>query len=156
MATSAKQICVEDLPALVNIELGPTKPVLVSQDRIDGFARDTDDFQWIHTDPVRAAAGPFGSCIAQGFLTLALVSKFLHELIDVQDATAAINYGLNRVRFPSPIAAGDPLSATARVIDVRQNPRGVLLMATVVMTVEGAQKPACVAESLTLYPDGKL
>lgn len=156
MATSADSIRVADLPDLVNIELGPTQPVMVSQDRIDGFARDTDDFQWIHTEPVRAAAGPFGACIAQGFLTLALLSKFLHELIDVRDATAAINYGLNRVRFPSPVAVGDPLSATVRVIDVRQDPRGVLLTATVVMTAEGAQKPACVAESLTLYPDGQL
>jgi acyl dehydratase len=156
MATSAEEVRLAELPDLIGQSLGPTEPLAVTQERIEGFARETDDFQWIHTDPQRASAGVFGGTIAHGFLTLAFLSRFLHELIEVLDAPAAINYGLDRVRFPSPLPSGSSLQATAIVLDVRQDQRGVLLTARVTMTAVGADKPACVADSLTLYPGGLL
>lgn len=156
MATSAEGIRLAELPALIGQTLGPTAPVVVTQGRIDGFARETGDFQWIHTDPRRASAGIFGGTVAHGFLTLAFLSRFLHELIEVRDAPAAVNYGLNRVRFPSPLPSGSSLQATAAVLEVRQDQRGVLLTTRVTMAAAGAEKPACVAESLTLYPGGLL
>jgi acyl dehydratase len=145
-----------ELPALIGQRLGPTEPVVVTQERIDSFARETGDCQWIHTDPQRASDGIFGGTVAHGFLTLAFLSRFLHELIEVRDAPTAINYGLDRVRFPSPLPSGSSLRATAIVLGVRQDQRGVLLTARVTMAAVGADKPACVAESITLYPGGLL
>lgn len=156
MATSADVRWLADLPGMVGRLLGPGSGVEVTQERIDGFARDTDDFQWIHTDPVRAADGPFGATVAHGFLTLGLLSRFVGELLEVADAPAALNYGLDRVRFPSPLLSGSVLRATMEVLDVLQQARGVLLTARVTMTADGADHPACVAESLTLYPGGRL
>lgn len=156
MATSVESYRLGDLPGLIGVQLGPTRPVLISQERIDGFARDTEDFQWIHTDPERAARGPFGEAVAHGFLTLAFLSRFLGELIDVIDAPAAVNYGLDRVRFPAPLPAGSLLAATAEILDVHEDPRGVVLSARVTMTAVGGGRPACVAESVTLYPGGAL
>lgn len=151
MATSAKGVRLAELPALVGQTLGPTEPLVVTQERIDAFARETDDFQWIHTDPQRASAGMFRGTVAHGFLTLAFLSRFLRELIEVRDAPAAINYGLDRVRFPSPLASGSSLHATAMVLEVRQDQRGVLLATRVTMAAASADKPVCVADSLTLY-----
>ena len=156
MATSAESFRLAALPGLVGRTLGPGSAVLVTQERIDGFARDTDDFQWIHTDSARAADGPFGGTVAHGFLTLALLSRFIGELLDVTDAPAAVNYGLDRVRFPSPLPSGSAVRATVEVLEAAEQERGVLLTARVTMTADGAERPACVAESLTLYPGGRL
>jgi acyl dehydratase len=97
---------IADLEAAVGSELGPTEWLTVDQARIDGFANDTEDHQWIHVDAGRAAAGPFGATVAHGFLTLSLVPYFVNKLRSIEGARMGINYGLDRVRFPSPVRAG--------------------------------------------------
>ncbi|KRC51990.1 hypothetical protein ASE16_02685 [Leifsonia sp. Root227] len=156
MATFADGLTLAQLPGLVGVMLGPTGPVTLTQERIDRFAKVTDDFQWIHTDPNRAATGPFGGTVAHGFLTLSLLSRLLGELIDVRDAPTALNYGLNRVRFPRPARAGSVVRATAEILDAHQDSRGLMLEARVVMTADDNPKPVCVAESVTFYPAGEL
>jgi acyl dehydratase len=120
----------------------------VSQERIDAFAAATDDPQWIHTDPARAADGPFGSTVAHGFLTLALCVPLLNELLPVDGYAATINYGVNRVRFPAAVPSGSRIRAFARVERVDPVEGGEY--ATVTMTVEreGGDRPVCVAELL--------
>ncbi len=156
MATSGDSWALRELPKLVGTVLGPTHAVLLSQERIDAFARVTEDFQWIHTDPVRAALGHYGGTVAHGFLTLALRSRFFNELIHVRDAPAAVNYGLDQVRFPAPVPAGAAVRATVEVLGLRAEQRGVLLTTQVVMTADSGPKPACVATCVTLYPGGEL
>ncbi|MGE5690156.1 MAG: MaoC family dehydratase, partial [Pseudomonadota bacterium] len=97
------------------LELGPSAWREVSQERIDAFAAATDDPQWIHVDPVRAADGPFGTTVAHGYLTLALLVPFASELLPVEDAALTVNYGLNRVRFPAAVPSGSRIRARVRV-----------------------------------------
>jgi acyl dehydratase len=140
-----------DLPSLAGTELGPSRWLSVEQERIDTFAACTDDEQWIHTDPARAADGPFGVTVAHGFLTLALVIRLLGDVLRIEDATLGINYGLDRVRFPAPVPAGSRIRARFRVERVTEVAGG--LQATIVATVEreGGEKPVCVAELLLRY-----
>lgn len=134
-------------------ELGPTDWMEIGQERIDLFADATDDHQWIHVDPKRAADGPYGSTIAHGLLTLSLVPRFLHDLFRVDGVAMAINYGFNKVRFITPVQSGAKLRAHARIAEVTRLGQGV--QATVVTTVEidGAPKPAAVVESIVRYAD---
>jgi acyl dehydratase len=132
---------------LVGVELGPTGWLEVSQQRIDDFARATGDGQWIHTDPVRAAEGPFGATIAHGYLTLSLCAPLLSEaLTGLTGYGMRINYGTNRVRFPAPVPAGSRIRARVTVASVAEVPGGD--QAVVVATIErdGGEKPVCVAE----------
>ncbi len=131
----------------VGSTLGPTGWVEIGQDRIDAFAAATDDPQWIHTDPVRAAAGPFGTTIAHGYLTLSLLPALLGEVLET-GARLAVNYGLNRVRFPAPVPVGSRVRARFEVLAADELAEGVQL--TVVATVEreGGEKPVCVAEAV--------
>ena len=140
-----------EVPALVGEELGPSGWVEVGQDRIDEFAGGTEDGQWIHTDPERAAAGPFGTTVAHGFLTLSLVVPLWNELVAVPDARLTVNYGLNRVRFPAPVPAGSRVRGRFRIVDVAPVDGG--LQATIAATVdrEGEAKPVCVAELLLRF-----
>jgi len=131
--------------------LGPTDWLAVSQDRIDLFADATGDHQWIHVDPARAAASPFGATIAHGYLTLALCSWFLPRLFVVDDAEMAINYGVDRVRFPTPTLVGSRLRCEALLASVDLVPGGVQLRTRATLTAEGTDKPACVADLLTRY-----
>ncbi len=126
--------------------LGPSDWFEVGQDRIDAFARATDDFQSIHVDPEAAAAGPFGTTVAHGFLTLSLLVRFWNEVKPETDARIGINYGVNRVRFPAPVPAGSRIRGRFRVEAVEEVPGGV--QATIAASVEreGEEKPACVAE----------
>lgn len=140
-----------ELPTLVGRQLGPTAPVLVDQDRIDRFAHCTLDDQWIHVDPVRAAVGPFGTTIGHGFLTLSLLSHFFGELLAVDDAALAINYGLERVRFPAAVTSGSLLSATAEVRQVRPETGFTMVTTRVTMRAEGSEKPCCVADCVTRF-----
>lgn len=153
MAISAepRRLALADLELHVGVVLGPTAPLEVSQERINRFGDVTEDRQWIHIDPARAAAGPFGATIAHGFLTLSLVSWALDGLLVVPDAEGAINYGLDRVRFPSPVIAGSTVSATAEIGEVRREESRVFMKTRVVLTATGAAKPCCVADVLTLY-----
>ena len=143
-----------DLAGLVGQELGPSDWLVVDQERIDTFARATDDQQWIHTDPERAKDGPFGTTIAHGYLTLALVVPLFAQLLDVEDVTTKLNYGLGKVRFPSPVPNGSRVRLTATVAEVTVLPGGgVQLAFDAVVHVDGQSKPACVAQPVfRFYP----
>lgn len=121
----------------------------ITQERIDLFARATDDPQWIHTDPKRAATGPFGTTIAHGFLTLSLVVPLFEEALPLLEAYAlTVNYGLNRVRFIAPLPVGSRIRGRFRIESVEQVTGGE--QATVATTIErkGQERPVCVAETL--------
>jgi acyl dehydratase len=138
---------VSTLRDLVDVELGPTNWVEVSQARIDGFARATGDAQWIHTDPARAAEGPFGTTIAHGYLTLSLCAPFLSEaLAGLTGYGMGVNYGVNRVRFPAPVPAGSRIRARVTVASVDEVPGGDQAVVVVTVEREGGEKPVCIAE----------
>jgi acyl dehydratase len=121
----------------------------IEQERIDEFARATDDPQWIHTDPVRAAAGPFGATIAHGFLTLSLVVPLFEQALPTLDGyRLSVNYGLNRVRFPAPVPAGSRVRARFVVEDVEEVSGGEQARVAATIEREGQEKPVCVAEAL--------
>ncbi|MDL4774556.1 MULTISPECIES: MaoC family dehydratase [Thermomonosporaceae] len=124
----------------------------VTQDRIGLFADATDDHQWIHVDPGRAAGeGPFGGTIAHGYLTLSLVTVFMQEIFWIEGLTMAVNVGLNKVRFPGPVKAGATIRGGAELIDLKNSPAGKLATVRVKVEVEGERRAACVAETLSLY-----
>ncbi|MDO8307259.1 MAG: MaoC family dehydratase [Actinomycetota bacterium] len=134
-----------DLLEHVGRELGQSSWILVSQERVDLFAEATEDRQWIHVDRKRAAQGPFGGTIAHGFLTLSLLSALSCELINVTEAAMLINYGLNRVRFPSALPVGRAVCASGRLSSVDAFPGGVQLVVDVEINGERGGKPACAA-----------
>jgi len=127
---------------------GPTDWVEIDQRRIDLFAEATGDHQWIHVDPVRAQTGPFGGTIAHGYLTLSLLPSLLGELYTVENVAMGINYGLNKVRFPSPLPAGGRVRVSAVLTDVRRGQGYVEGVVTSTVEVDGSAKPACVAETV--------
>ncbi|GAB3681459.1 MaoC family dehydratase [Saccharopolyspora tripterygii] len=139
-----------EVKAALGDELGPTAPLVVTQERITAFADATGDHQWIHVDPERATAGPFGTTIAHGYLTLSLLPHFGQQLFHLDFGTARINYGLNKARFPSPVPSGSTVRAKATFIDLQEGPAGATLTTRYVIELDGATKPACVAESLVL------
>ena len=127
-------------------EFGPSSWVEVSQSRIDAFAEATGDHQWIHVDRERAAAGPFGTTIAHGYLTLSLLSAMSFEVVPAGEGGMAVNFGLNRVRFPAPVPAGSRVRATFRVDSVEDFDGGSQVTMTATVEREGGSKPVCVAE----------
>ena len=132
---------------VVGVELGPTDWLEVSQERIDMFAQATDDHQWIHVDPARAAEGPFGTTIAHGYLTLSLCAPLLSQaLAGLTDSSMGINYGTNKVRFPAPVPAGSRIRARATVVSVDDVPGGEQAVVVTTVEREGGEKPVCVAE----------
>jgi acyl dehydratase len=135
-----------NVPA-VGAVLGPTEWVPIDQSRIDAFAAATDDPQWIHVDPVRAAQGPFGTTIAHGYLTLALLPALLAEVLDT-GAGLTVNYGLNRVRFPAPVPVGSRLRARFEVLGAEDVPGGVQLTLAATIERDGGEKPVCAAEAV--------
>jgi acyl dehydratase len=141
---------VADLRASVGQELPPTPWVTIDQGRIDQFAAATDDHQWIHVDPERAADGPYGGTIAHGFLTLALLAPFFNQVIDPRDADLRVNYGLEKVRFTSAVPAGGRVRGRFTLTSVA--PRGDMLdvRTQVAVEIEGAERPAVVAELIIL------
>jgi acyl dehydratase len=133
------------------LELGPSAWREVSQERIDAFAAATDDPQWIHVDPERAASGPFGTTIAHGYLTLALLVPFASELLPVEGAELTVNYGLNRVRFPAPVPSGSRIRARCRVEAVEAVAGGTQVTLAATVEREGGEKPVCAAELVFRY-----
>ena len=133
-------------------DLPPGDWLEVTQERVDAFAQATDDFQWIHTDPERAAReSPFKKPVAHGFLSLSLLSKMLTDCIRVQSASMGVNYGLNRVRFPSPVPVGGRVRLLGRVSRIEAyTDRGLKITWDCTVEIEGADKPACVAEFVSL------
>jgi acyl dehydratase len=147
-------IAVAQLERRVGEEIAVGDWLEMTQDRIDQFAESTGDRQWIHVDPVRAAQSPFKTTIAHGFLTLSLVSVLLRNAITITGVRMAINYGLNRVRFATPVPTGSRVRGRFTLAAVEQT--GGSTQATWAVTVEreGEQKPACVAEWLVRYYPG--
>jgi acyl dehydratase len=141
---------VSTLGDLVGTELGPTSWLEVTQERIDAFASATDDPQWIHVDAERAAEGLFGTTIAHGFLTLSLCVPMLSEALPERGGTMAVNYGTDRVRFPSPVPSGARVRGRFRVVEVESTDRGERAIIEATVECEGVEKPVCVAELLVL------
>ena len=138
-----------DLQALVGQDIGESDWVLVDQARIDRFADATGDHQWIHLDPARAAAGPFGGTVAHGFLTLSLLPMLFETAYAIADTRMGVNYGLNRVRFPAPVPAGSRVRGRFRLLGYEAIAGGAQLVVEATIEREGSSKPVCVAESVT-------
>ena len=138
----------EELPTLVGQVLGTSDWITVDQRRIDLFAEATEDRQWIHVDPQRAAEGPFKTTIAHGFLTLSLLPEFGATAFAVTGTRMGVNYGLNRVRFTSPVPAGSRLRGHFKLLACDAIEGGVQLTCEVTVECEGMAKPVCIAESL--------
>ncbi|MGW2560216.1 MaoC family dehydratase [Streptomyces sp. NPDC001514] len=141
----------EELTAGVGEQLGYSDWLEIEQKRIDLFADATGDHQWIHVDPERAAAGPFGKTIAHGYLTLSLLPTLVPQIMRVEGMKMGINYGTNKVRFPAPVPVGSRLRATAALKSVEEAGGGVQVTAVVTVEREGGDKPVCVAESVSRY-----
>ncbi|MDT5325575.1 MAG: hypothetical protein QOF25_2727 [Mycobacterium sp.] len=132
-------------------QFGPTDWLEISQDRVNLFADATDDHQWIHVDPEKAANGPFGGTIAHGLLTLSLLPHFSHQLYRVDNIALAVNYGYNKVRFINPVKVGAKLRARGELTSVNQLDGAVQATTTITVEIEGSDKPAAVAESIIRY-----
>jgi acyl dehydratase len=139
---------VAELKALVGSPIGVSDWVTIDQTRIDQFAAVTGDDQWIHVDPVRAAAGMFGTTVAHGFLTLSLLPLFIRSSHKVNGARMSVNYGLNRVRFPAPVPVNSRLRGHFKLLAFEPIEGGVQLISEVSVEREGSPKPVCVAESV--------
>ena len=151
-STPARFESAEALSAAVGKTLGPSKWLTVEQQRINLFADATDDHQWIHVDPVRAKAGPFGATIAHGYLTLSLCSKFLPELIEVRGIKMGVNYGTDKVRFVNAVKAGARIRGSGEIVAAeRTKDGGVQATIRVTVEIDGAPKPACVADTISRY-----
>jgi acyl dehydratase len=129
-------------------DLGYTDWHEMTQDRVNQFADATDDHQFIHVDVERAKETPFGGTIAHGYLTLSLMAPVIGQLLSVSDAKMGLNYGLDRVRFPAPLPVGKRWRGTGEIVEVSEVPGGLQVKAKCAIEVEGAEKPACVAECL--------
>ena len=141
---------VAEFTAAKGQELGHSDWHDVTQEQVNTFADATGDHQWIHVDLERAAAGPFGGPIAHGFLTLAMLPVLTHEIYRIEHLTMAVNYGLDRVRFPSPVPVGARIRAAATLREVKETSLGQLCYSRVAIEVEGQRKAACIADTVTL------
>lgn len=141
----------EALKETVGGHLGHSDWLVLDQERIDLFAEATGDHQWIHTDPDRARGGPFGTTIAHGYLTLSLVNYFLPQILEVRGTSMGVNVGVNRVRFPAPVPVGSRIRGGAEVVSAEDAGEGVQAVIRVTVEVEGSQKPACVADTVSRY-----
>jgi acyl dehydratase len=140
---------VDELRAAVGSQLGVSDWVTVDQSQIDTFADATLDHQWIHVDEERAKAGPFGGTIAHGFLTLSLLPHLVGQTYRVEGTKMGVNYGLNRVRFTSPVPVGSKVRGNIELVDVADVSGGVQMTTKVTVEIEGSERPALVAEWLT-------
>jgi acyl dehydratase len=142
---------IEDLTALVGTHLGYSDYLTVTQERVNLFADATGDHQWIHVDPERAAAGPFGHTIAHGYLTLSLLPELLAEVLRVDGIAMGVNYGSNKVRFTSPVPVGSDVRARATLASIDDVAGGVQVALDVIVEVRDAPKPSCVAQVVFRY-----
>jgi acyl dehydratase len=142
----------KDLLTMIGQDLGSSPWLDVTQQRIDTFADATDDHQWIHVDVERAKTGPFGGPIAHGYLTLSLLIPLWSEILVFEDLDMAVNYGLNKVRFPAPVPAGSRVQVSATLADAEEvGGTGIQATIDAVMRVEGADKPVCIAQMVHRY-----
>ncbi|MCS3780075.1 MaoC family dehydratase [Tsukamurella ocularis] len=140
----------EELQAAVGEHLGYSDWVEIDQKRIDLFAEATGDHQWIHVDPDKAKAGPFGSTIAHGYLTLSLIPMLVWQIYTVERTKMGVNYGSNKVRFPSPVPVGSRVRAGVELVSVTPGGGGQQVVARVTIEREGGDRPACVAETVSV------
>lgn len=141
----------DELMAAAGRNLGVTDWMALTQDRINRFADATDDHQWIHVDVERARQGPFGACIAHGYLTLALANLFLPQLIHVENLKMGVNIGCDRVRFPAPVKAGARIRAVGEVLRVERIKDAVQSTVRVTIEIEGSERPGCVVDTISRY-----
>lgn len=142
----------DSILAAAGTKLGPGEWMTMTQERIDKFAEATDDHQWIHVDPVKAKAGPFGATIAHGYLTLSLCAKFLPELLEVRGMKMGVNYGTDKVRFVNAVKAGARIRASGEIVAAeRTKDGGVQATIRVTVEIDGAAKPACVADTISRW-----
>jgi len=139
----------DEVKAAKGEKLGTSDWVPVEQDRVNTFADATGDHQWIHVEPERAKDGPFGGPIAHGYLTLSLLPMLSWQVYDVEGAKMAVNYGLNKVRFPSPVKVGSKVRATFELAEVEEISGGLQLVVRATVEAEGSEKPVCVAETVS-------
>jgi acyl dehydratase len=141
----------DELKKLEGSDLGASEWIEVTQERINTFADATGDHQWIHVDEEKAKEGPFGAPIAHGYLTLSLFIPLFTELLDVQGVTTKVNYGLNKVRFPSPVKVGSRIRLVAKLASVEDVPGGVQIAVDGTIEIDGGGKPAAVLQSLSRF-----
>ncbi|MEU4363437.1 MaoC family dehydratase [Promicromonospora sp. NPDC023987] len=154
MSAGTGEVIAVDSPAALADAVGRTATgewFEVTQERIAAFADATEDYQWIHLDARRAAAGPFGSTVAHGYLTLALLPRLASSLVAVGGTAMVMNYGLDRLRFLAPVPAGSRVRAVTEILSAEPASTGVRLASKVTVEIEGAEKPALVAHTLSLY-----
>lgn len=144
-------VAYSDLASLVGADLGYSEWRTVTQEQVNTFADAADDHQWIHTDPERAMGGPFGGPIAHGFLTLALLIPMWVELLNIEGVGTKVNYGLDKVRFVSPVKVGDRIRMTATIAELNEVGSGVQAVIDCTIEIEGGTKPAVVARSLQRF-----
>ena len=135
----------------VGTHLGYSDWLEITQERIDQFADATGDHQWIHVDPERAKDGPFGSCIAHGYLTQSLVNYFLPQILDVQGISMGVNYGADRIRFPAPVPVNSRIRGSAELLKVEEVKGGVQATIRVTVEIEGEERPGCVIDTISRY-----
>ncbi|WP_193071601.1 MaoC family dehydratase [Brevibacterium sp. FME37] len=141
---------IDEITSLVGTKLGSSEWTTIDQEAINTFADVTDDHQWIHIDEQRAADGPYGSTIVHGFFTLSLIPKFSSEIFTIEGVSIRVNYGLNKVRFAQPVPVGSRLRGTVSVNEVIPGDKGTQVILKHVIEIEGEDRPACIAEVVTL------
>ena len=141
----------DELKGLVGEHLGYSEYMEITQERVNQFANATGDHQWIHIDVERAKAGPFGGPIAHGYLTLSLGPVLYPKVVRIDGFSMGVNYGANKVRFPSPVPVGSKLRLSAKIVDVEEVAGGAQATISCTFEVEGAPKPSCVAEVIYRY-----
>ncbi|MFF8725412.1 MaoC family dehydratase [Streptomyces sp. NPDC015171] len=141
----------DEFSAAAGEHLGHSPWLRVTQEQVDQFAGATGDVQWIHTDPERAATGPFGGTIMHGYMTLALLPAMMRAIFDIEKVDMGVNFGLDKVRFPRPVPVGSRVRGGAKLSGVRQTPSGHLAAVRMTVEVEGEPRPVCVADTLSLF-----
>ena len=140
-----------DLKSAVGQHIGYSEWLTITQERINQFADATGDHQWIHVDPVRAKDGPFGACIAHGYLTLSLVNLFLPQIVEVRGIRMGVNYGVDKVRFPAPVRVGARIRGGGELINVEEVKGGVQATIRVTVDIEGSDRPGCVVDTISRF-----
>lgn len=139
------------LKSAVGQHLGYSEWLTITQERINQFADATGDHQWIHVDPVRAKDGPFGACIAHGYLTLSLVNLFLPQIVEVRGIRMGVNYGVDKVRFPAAVRVGARIRGGGELINVEEVKGGVQATIRVTVEIEGSDRPGCVVDTISRF-----
>ena len=143
---------IDGLKAMVGQHLGYSDWLEITQERVNQFADATGDHQWIHVDPKRAKDGPFGACIAHGYLTQSLVNYFLPQIVEVQGISMGVNYGVDKIRFPAAVPVGSKIRGKGVVTSVEETKDGgIQSKVTVTIEIEGNDRPACVVETISRY-----